>query len=336
MSLRPRGAWRIVFALLLVLAGCTAEEPAPAPTPAPEPSVAATGPSGVRAGIVLPPAGDASDPQLAQITAAMRPLQAALPDLVTQLRPITPDGPEFVGDVARLLVDRGTDLVCVVGSDGVRVTNQLAARHPELRFCAVPTGGNEVPDNVRIVDVRLEELGHVVGVAAAEAAGDAPVALVLAPDRLGYQRFRDGLRAGAGDTELLEAYPKSSEEAQAAVAAAIDEGAEVLVLDVGWRPAELLEVAQDAGLALAAPLPALAGDRLQAATVLAWSVRWELALGPVVQRLADDDVEVPDAVGLADEAFVLTPGPQGARGPLDRAVAELRDGDRQAVPPREE
>ncbi|HSK23401.1 MAG TPA: hypothetical protein VK906_09510, partial [Egicoccus sp.] len=77
----------------------------------------------------------------------------------------------------------------------------------------------------------------------------------------------------------------------------------------------------DAGLVLLAPLPALAGSRFRDATVLAWSLRWEVALGPVVARFADADVEVVDSVGLGEEFFVFTPGARGDAALLERAVA---------------
>ncbi|MFA9444328.1 hypothetical protein [Egicoccus sp. AB-alg6-2] len=332
MSSRPRG--RAVLALLVLVAmlACTSEQPAPAPTPAPEPSVAPTGPAGLRAGIVLPPASGPNDPQSAQLAAAMRPLQSMLPDEVTQLRPVTPDGPEFVGDLARLLVDRGTELVCLVGADVIRVANQLASRHPERTFCAVPGAGVERPENVRVVDVRFEELGHVAGAAAAGAVDDGPVALVVAPDRLGTQRFRAGVRAGVGDTVLLEWFPQSAEAARTAVEEAIAAEARVLILDVGWQPSELLATAHEAGLLLAGPMTALAGRQFEASSVLAWTIRWELVLGPVVARFADDETDVRDSVGLADDVFVVTVGAGADRGALDTVITELRDGRRDAAP----
>jgi len=336
LSLRPRGSWPVVLVVLFLLVGCTPDEAAPPPAPAPEPSPTATGPAGVRAGIVFPPAAGDGDPQITQLTAAMRTLESRRPDLVSQLRPLTPDGPEFVADLGLLFVQRGTDLICLVGTDGTRVAGRLANRHPELRFCALPTRAGELPDNLQVVDVRLEELGHVAGATAAAAVDEAPVAMVVGADRLGLQRFRDGVRAGVGDADLLEWFPTSSDEALAAVEAAVAAGAGALVLDVGWQATDLLVLAEDAGLALLAPQSALASDRLQVAAALGWSVRWELALDPLVQRLVDDTTEVPASIGLAEDAFVLSPGPRGPRGALDRAVAELRDGARDAVAPTEE
>ncbi|HSK24166.1 MAG TPA: hypothetical protein VK906_13355, partial [Egicoccus sp.] len=220
MSRRLRSLVPVVGLLVVGLVGCTGNEPAPDPVPAPEPSPTSTGPAGLRAGIVLPPASGEGDPQAAQLDAAMRPLQSGLPDEVTQLRSVRADGPEFVGDLARLLIDRGTELVCMVGDDVMRVANPLASRHAERTFCVVPGASSELPDNVRVVDVRFEELGQVVGAAAAGAAGEGTVALVVAPDRLGSQRFRAGVRQGLGGTPLVEWFPNSSDDATTAVSEA--------------------------------------------------------------------------------------------------------------------
>ncbi|MEX2505220.1 MAG: hypothetical protein WD378_10230 [Egicoccus sp.] len=311
----------VVVGLLVGLLGCTGDEPVPDKVPAPEPSATPTGPAGLRAGIVLPPAAGEGDPQLAQLETAMRPLQDGLPDEITQLRSVHADGPEFVGDLARLLVDRGTELVCMVGDDVMRQANQLARRHAERTFCVVPGASSELPDNVRVVDVEFEELGRVVGAAAAAAAGEGPVALVVAPDRLGAQRFRDGIRAAVGDTPLLEWVPQSADDAATALSEAVASEAEVLILDVGWQPSDLLESAQEAGLALLAPMPALAGSRFQDDTVLAWSLRWELVLGPVVARFVDEELEAAEAVGLDEDVFVFTPGGRGDAAVLERAIA---------------
>jgi len=321
MSRRLRSLVVVAGLVSLGLVGCTGDEPAPEKVPAPEPSPTATGPAGLRVGIVLPPAAGDGDPQAAQLDDAMRPLQDGLPDEVTQLRSVQADGREFVGDLARLLIDRGTELVCLVGDDVMRLANPLASRHPERTFCVVPGVSSELPDNVRVVDVRFEELGRVVGAAAAAAAGDGPVALVVAPDRLGAQRFRDGVREGLAGTPLLEWLPQSADAAATAVSDVVDAEAEVLILDVGWQPSGLLQTAEEAGLVLLAPRPALGGNQLRDATVVAWTVRWELALGPMVARFVDEEVEAVDAVGLAEDVFVFTAGDHGDAAVLERAIA---------------
>lgn len=322
MPRRLRRPVLVTALFVLGLSGCTGDDaPAPEKVPAPEPSATATGPAGLRAGIVLPPAAGDGDPQVAEWEAAMRPLQDDLPDEITQVRAVQADGPEFVGDLARLLVDRGTELVCMVGDDVMRFANQLARRHAERTFCVVAGDPDESPENVQVVDVRFEELGRVVGTAAAAAAGEAPVALVLAPDRLGAQRFRDGVRATAGDAPLLEFFPQSADAAAEALAEVIGSEAGVLILDVGWEPSDLLAAAEEADLALVAPLPALAGSRFQDATVVAWSVQWELALGPVVARFVDPEADRLASVGLAEDLFVFTAGGRGDAAVIDRAVA---------------
>ncbi|GGI08911.1 hypothetical protein GCM10011354_31450 [Egicoccus halophilus] len=322
------------LAVVLGPAGCTGPQPEPVPVPAPEPPPAPTA-AGLRAAVVVPPVAGPGDPQAAQLRALGNVSAHRLPDGVGELRMVTPDGPAFVGDLARLFARRGTDLVCLVGDDGGRLATELAERHPRTRFCVVPATaapGADRPDGVWLVDVRFEELGHLVGVAAAAAAGDGAVAAVLAPDRVGMPRFRAGLRAGVGGTELHESFPTSAAAAADAVAQAAAEGASVLVLDVGWQTDALLATARDAGLRLSAPMEALAGERFEASTVLAWSVRWQPILLPVVEAVVADEVETEWDLGLVDDVFVLTPGPLAERDPLDAAYVELRDGVRSAIP----
>jgi hypothetical protein len=64
---------------------------------------------------------------------------------VAAARTVVPDDADFVVDVAALLADGGTDLVCVLGGDGVRAALSLADRFPATRFCALGPRGRGSP-----------------------------------------------------------------------------------------------------------------------------------------------------------------------------------------------
>jgi hypothetical protein len=332
---RGRARWRLAAASLaavLALAACTAPaERAAPPPPTPEPPPVTTPAAGVRVGFVLPPAASDEDDQRTQLAGDLQRVRALREEGISEIRTLEPDGPAFVADLATLLADRGTDLVCVLGPGAQRVVDPLAVRHPHLRFCAVPAGSSDPPDNVTVVDVRFEELGHLLGFAASVVTDDGPVASILGSDRAGVTSLRDGIRAGVGGRALLETAPTDEEGVLAAVDAAIDGGAEVLILDVGIAARTAVERAVAGGLLVLAPSAVLAELDVAEATVLSWRLRWDVALRPVVASMLDPEVEVPGSVGLIDNVFLLASG-EGLSGRsrllVDEAANELRRGDR--------
>jgi hypothetical protein len=341
---RVRARWRPVVASLgvaLAVLACTspAEEATPPPeTPAPPPATTPAG--GIRVGFVLPPAASDEDEQRTQLAGDLQLVGALRDEGISEIRTVEPDGPEFVPDLAALLADRRTDLICVLGPGAQQVVAPLAVRHPKLHFCAVPAGATEPPDNVTVVELRFEELGHLLGVAAAAAAAeDGPVASLLGSDRAGVTRLRDGIRAGVGDVPLLESAPVDEEGVLAAVDDAIAQGAEVLVLDVGIAPRAAVERAVAAGLRVLAPAAVLDTLEVQDAVVLSWRVRWDVALRPIVASMIDPEVEPVTSVGLPENVFFTSLGgvlTGSARDAVDLATNELRRGVRDPLeaPPR--
>jgi hypothetical protein len=313
-----RGAALLGAALAVV--ACTPTGEPTAPVPAPDAPPPATAPAvGLRVGFVLPPAATAGDHQRAQLATDLRFVAGLQDEGISEVRTLEADGPEFVPDLASLLAERGTDLVCVLGPDAQRAVVPLADRYPELRFCAVPAGASDPPDNLTTVELRFEELGHVVGLAAAAVAGEGPVASILGSDRAGVTRLRDGIRAGVDGVPLLENAPVDEEEVTEAVAAAAAAGAEVVIVDLGAGASAAVEQAAAAGLVVVAPAAVLARAEVDEATVLAWRLRWDVAIRPVVASLLDPETEVPASVGFAEAAFVVTSGP-ALGGPAARAV----------------
>jgi hypothetical protein len=333
--------WRrgsVLLGLVLAIVACTptADEATPPPTPAPAPP--ATPPTiGVRIGVVLPAPASEEDEQRIQFLGGLQLLDSLRDEGISEIRTLEADGPEFVVDLAALLAERRTDLICVLGPDAQRIVSSLAAAHPYLRFCAVPAGVAETPDNLTTVEVRFEELGHAIGFAAAAVAGDGPVAAILGSDRAGLSRLREGIRAGLGEVELLESTPSDEEEVADAMDAAVDAGATVAVVDVGVGAGAAVERAFAAGLQVIAPAAILAQAEAEGSPVLSWRMRWDVPLRPVVASMLDPEVEVPPSVGLAENVFVVSLGDalQGdVRRDVEAAVMELRRAVRDpTVPP---
>jgi basic membrane lipoprotein Med (substrate-binding protein (PBP1-ABC) superfamily) len=286
---------------------------------------------GLRVGFVLPPAASDEDEQRLQLAGSVQLVESLREEGISEIRALPADGPEFVADLAALLADRRTDLICVLGTDAQRMLTRLATRHPQLRFCAVPAGSAEPPANLIAVEVRFEELGHVVGLAAASAAGEGPIASIIGADRIGVGGLRAGIRAGAGDLAVLESTPSDEEGVREAVDAAIEAGATVMVLEVGVGAGLAVERAAAAGMEIVAPAAVLARADVGGSPLLSWRMRWDVPLRPVVASLLDPDAEVTRSVGLAENVFVVSLGGglQGAaREAVEEAVMDLRRGVR--------
>jgi basic membrane lipoprotein Med (substrate-binding protein (PBP1-ABC) superfamily) len=332
---RVRARWRPLIASLgvvLAVAACTsAGEEATPPPPTPEPPPATTPAAGIRVGFVLPPAASEEDDQRTQLAGDLQLVGALRDEGISEIRSFEPDGPEFVADLAALLAERRTDLICVLGPGAQQVVAPLAIRHPQLHFCAVPAGAPEPPDNVTVVELRFEELGHLLGLAAGMVAEDGPVAALFGSDRAGVSRLRDGIRAGVGDVPLLESAPSDEDAVLAAVDEAIAAEAQVIVLDVGIAARTAVERAVAAGLRVIAPAAVLGELEVQETTVLSWRLRWDVALRPVVASVLDPEVEAPTSIGFADNVFLVTLGDALTGTPrevVESAASELRRGVR--------
>ena len=323
----------LLVALLLLL-GCTAgEAPEPDPDPDPEPGEEATGPSGLRVGVVLPP-GDAAAAD--EVDAAALGLDGIADDVddVSEIRAVVPDGEPFVADVATLLAEDGYGLVCVVGDDAQRLVLDLAERWVGTDFCALPGDPErDVPDNVVLVQVAVEELGTVVGVALAALAGDAPAEALYAAERTGLDRFRAGVRVGFGAGELREVTGEPA-DLEPELDEALDGEVAALAFDARAASHEAVERA-------AATLPTLAPASLlsEEDAALVWRTRWDAVLRAVVAWHLDRDVERPRTVGFAEEVFDVTAGGRSTstmRAAVETVVGELARGQRDPLEPEED
>lgn len=355
-------SWRaavVVGASVLLLAACTtAPEPAPSPSPPAPPasSPTSTEPVGVRVAVVLPLVGEAPLTTAGSREAA-EGVAADHRDELGEFRIVAPDGATFVGDIATVLAEQGYDLVCLVGDTAVDVAMRVAAGFPATRFCAIPgptvAPDEDLPDNVLVVAHRMEEVGYLAGVAAAQVPvpSPAPDAGAPAPPPAGFigdpsrpttpqQRaaFEAGLAAGLGRAVAPRvAVSAAGEEVIAQLAREqFDAGIPVVFTAAGAADEAVLEAAGDRG-----GLVVLHRDRARfegdpPAEVLVWFlVDVGRGLELAVTRLLDGWEGGVASFGLADGAITVQTGgaPRSAavRERVDAVATELREG-RTTVP----
>lgn len=318
------------LAALLLLAGCTPDDPGPEPGPQPpaddEEASEEPLPTGLRIGVVLPSRELGSADEIAAGELGLDALATAHRDEVSELRTLVPDAEAFVPDLASLLVAEDYDLVCVLGRGAGEIVLELARRHAATQFCGAPAEpADDPPPNLYLVDLALEELGHVVGVALGRLGGEDPVALLGAGNRAGGESFRTGLRAGVGATPLREARG-GLEELGAELEAAVDGEVAAIAVDAGPEAAELVGGIGD--LPLLAPVPLLSE---QDAGALRWRVRFEVVVEAVLVHLLDAETELPAVLGMGDEVFAVDHGPQAGAGlvsAVEEVMGELERGER--------
>lgn len=317
--------WWTVIAAALVLAGCTGT-PTPPPTPAPTPEAApAPSPSGLRIGVVLPPADVTSEEDLDELASDLEELTAERSADVATVRTVVPDGARFSADVAGLLAADGYDLVCVLDPAGARIAQEVADRHPATRFCAVGAARDATAPNVDLLDVAHEELGHAVGTVVTVLADGGAVGLVLGDDAAERTRRAAGLRAALVGADLVLDAVASDVDLDAVADLVGDADPDVLVVDAaGPLGGALLADGPDLSAA-----PATVGRTDPPVTSLTWQVRPSAIVGAVVDRLVDRGGDDVDALGFADGVFEVTldaGAPDAARTALDEIVAELAGG----------
>jgi len=291
----------------VTLSACTVDS-VPLETEAPPQEETAPPPaSGLSVAVVLPPGDPTVDLQVAELRDDLSSLSRTPPDGVDDLRVVTTDAPRFVTDVARLLARDGTDLICVFGDAARRTVRDVSELYPELDYCALPAvaveGGRD--DRLTLVDVRMEEIGHLAGVAALAAAGEGPVGAVIAGDRVGRGEMVAGLEATVGAERLGVHTVASLEEALEAVAELVEEDeVTAIVLDVDHD--EVLYAASER-VRVVAPTRMLPAGESPDAVVATWSVHWAAIVRPVIEHMVDEEVEIAASVGLSDEVLHLTP-----------------------------
>lgn len=152
---------------------------------------------GLRIGIVLAPSASAP-----LDTAAIREAAGGLRDLpgleVSSVRTLEPPNARFRRDELILLAEEGHDLVCTVGAEGRDDLVELAALFPTTQFCLL--GGElppESPPNAFAVTWRATEAGFLAGAAAALAAPDGAIGIIVGAYEPTLEQLRIGFEAGA-------------------------------------------------------------------------------------------------------------------------------------------
>lgn len=301
---RARPPWRVLAVLAAgsVLAACT-PEPVPDPSPTPTAEETSEAPSGVRVAVVLPPVGDPSAATFLDPSADLARLAEERVGDVARIEPVVLDDADFVPDTAAYLAETGADLVCLLSSDGGTAVRALADRFPATRFCAIAPARDDLPDNVDLLDIDHEALGHVLGVAAGSVGST--VGIVLgddAPDRI---RRRDGARAALAEDEVpVDTVVTDPVGAGDLVATVAEADLDVLIVD-----------GADAGVAsvVAAAVPAWVGPRGVAVDASAgpafvrWSLRADAVIGAAIDGLVGErDPDTPDVLGFDEEVFTLS------------------------------
>jgi hypothetical protein len=316
-----------------VVVACTDAPEAVTPPAAPVPVEESEPPAplGLRAGVVLPPA-DALDPRAS--ATMRRDLERLAAELAPELRGVevlVPASAAFVADLTALLADRGTPLVCVLGPGATEVVRAERDLHPDLHFCATPVGATpDLPAEVLGLDVRIEELGYVVGAAAA-AADDGPVGLVLGSAELTTGRFRAGVEAGLGDREVVLASGEPGEAVEEVLAA----GATVVVLDPAGDAEPALQRLAVAGVPVLSPAALVTGrPTARPLVVVSWQVHWDQVVAAAIGTHLETLPAPPVSHGFAEDAFTVTawPGaPSAVVVVVDAVVPALRAGDRDVL-----
>lgn len=333
---RPGVRAGVVLAALVLATGCTEPDPPPAPVepaPAEEPEEAA--PLGLSVGVVLPP-GDALDPQVvARVQRDLEGLAAASGPEVRGVQVLVPPSSAFVGDLTALLADRGTQLVCVLGPGASEAASAEFALHPELDFCAapVPTPDEAVAEVVGL-EVRAVELGYTVGVAAALAADDGPIGLVLGSAELPSAPFRAGVQAAVGGRELAVAGGDDPLEGTEQVLAA---GASVVVLDPAGDAGPALAALEAAGVPVLVPEALVGGRGGAPPVVLTWQVDWAGVVASAIASHLAASPSPPTSHGFAEGTLAVELGAAASaavEAAVAAVVADLRSGTWDAdVPP---
>ena len=256
---RPMAA---LLGCVVLVAACT---PTAVPPETPEPTAttpqATLPPVGLRLGVVVQTSPLVVAGPLADLRARLEQLPDEVGNELSAVRVVTPESSEIAADAAGLLASRGYDVTCVLGPNAPSLVQELAMLYPAQWFCTAPgRDAEDTPDNVIELDLRLEEVGHLLGLAAGLASPpDAPVTLVLGSRRLWQDRLLAGVAAGVGDRSLVRIEADDPEEIAEALQELEEDGLEAVVIDASSETAEGLVGLVD--LRLAGPAPSSAPPR---------------------------------------------------------------------------
>ena len=338
----------LLLAVLVVVVACTdasdsddAADGDEDEQPEPVEDSASIPPRGMRMAIVVPSTDEVDEPLQQSLADELRGLEQVSPDL-RQLRVDVANGHQFVPDLAQLHAERGFDLVCVLGGQGPLVVSELVEQYGGVQFCAPspsPAPSDEIDDEESwpgALGVRVEELGHVMGVAARVASEGELVAMVLSGDDVPQYRFRSGLAAGLADNPAVDVTEGESMSERAR--AAVDEGAEVVVIDGGPGAADA--VAEVAG-EVAVLAPRAVAEAASGEVLVAWEVDWVAVLAAATELWTDADELDGVKLGLGEEVFGIETDLSGVTDEVgedvERAIRvssrELVAGEREAAEP---
>lgn len=345
---RCSGTGLVAGSLVLValLVGCTdaGDPPQQDPEPAPGTEVAPP-PIGVDAAVVLPARSATAPATLAALSVDLNVLETANQPEIRQVRVLTPDEPVFVRDLAEFAGRDSADLTCVLEDDGARIVTDLHDLRPAARYCAVVGTAPEEPppDGIDLLVLRVRELGHVVGVAAAALPSE-HVGVAAGGSDLPLDGFIDGLLAGLGETTVtrMEQDGSPNEDGEeppdpaTRIARAVAAGVDTVVLGWGSDAPALAAAAQQAGLRVVGPQE-LAADDEDRSFAVTWRIRWDRVLQPAVDRVVERSDPAERSVGFGQGVFELRlPGgtPQ-LEDLVDQVIAELTTGVRDPLIPPE-
>lgn len=346
----------VIVVLAAVLVACTAGSSDPGPDQATTTPPLATPTERVdpvgRVAVVV-------DPRLGEQATAVRDQLTRLgPDVAggRTLRVEVAENPAFLPDLAGFFAAEGHELVCVLGPDAGSVVRDVAPRAPGTRFCAAPVAAEAgtLPDNVLPVDVRVEELGYLAGVALGTDLDRGPVAALTDPSgAVRPPRLRAGLRAGLLAVGLrrpdvvMARLPTDSSQVAPRVRSLLGDGVRGLVglaaTDAVREVASRTDVEAPAptrsptagapppprpvGLVLAGPVP---GD-LPPHVLAVIDVHLHEAVLVALRRHLEEWDPTPVVLGVADDTIVAVANTR-ARSPgvataLADAEAALRAGE---------
>lgn len=332
-----------VLALLVVLTACRAGAPTPAPSPTPTTATATPAPvTGLTVAVVLPPASVVVPDEAAAMREELEELRRRFGDDVGSLRVVQPETAVFVQDVTVFVAEEGADLVCVLGAGSGAVVRAVAPGFPETEFCATPASSDpeDIPPNVLQIDVRVEEIAYLAGVAAYVADPTRPAGFIAGESEYATDRQRAAFVAGitAAASEPVTPYvgfPAADEErgyglaapqyaagvrviftaageADLGVRRAAEEAEETRALVIGSQ--RTLVPRTDTGAQEAPPAAVLM------TTTQLLSVPVELALTQALGTWEGGQA----SVGLREGALVVAPGGSPRYRAVADAVAEAR------------
>ena len=327
--------------LAVVMAACTTEGgPDRAPTPTPTPQATSTAPpiTGPRVAVVRPPGQTVFGNRQRSAEAVAR-VRSSFTDQLSEIRDVVAEPASFLPEVVALMADDGYDLVCAVGPGGLDAVLATADDYPRTRFCVVPAVAADVPGNVLVVDVAVEEPAFIAGATAIQLAPQAPAGLVGSRSVYAFDRREAGFRAGvdsrappaespaprgeqtqppAGQTEpdnqppqVLVGLPADDVEAARSLATTqYDAGAVAVYAAAGRTDEGVLAAAVAAGrgaIGVFEPNPDEDPERSQAVLV-GFQTRLEPVLRVAIDRLLGEWSAEPVRLGFADGVFALVEG----------------------------